>query len=369
MVSAESVSLNFTEYETKVIGLVERLRELRETFYQYTTCSKTVSLFETQIRSLSAIFNQFVAVQNDALQAVLDAISDDVGALYSSLHPAEAVDRVRLRMVGEEGVEFEYYFHGVPTHPPMKYLSESHLNSLGIVLFLASAKLFNNTSKFFVLDDIVTSFDINHRRRLLRLLSDEFADWQIILLTHEAFWFDVIKRELGPKGWITFEVTCDDDNGIQIEPNTKDLKALILTKRAKYDVSNDLRKLLEATLKEICFACEVKLAFRYNDQNERRMSGELLSELRSTINQKCAELKGNSIFSQLEGSNLVATIGSHHNPEAITGGDIDVALVDIEKLAQLFCCDECGRYVETRNALAGKHKIACRCGKKELDWK
>lgn len=99
------------------------------------------------------------------------------------------------------------------------------------------------------------------------------------------------------------------------------------------------------------------------------MSGELLSGLRSTVSQKCAELKGNPIFSQLEGSNLVATIGSHDNPETITGGDIDVALADIDRLAQLFSCEKCGRYVEAKNALAGKHKITCRCGMKELDWK
>lgn len=367
--NAESKSLSFSEYENKIIGLLERLKELRETFFHYDKCSKTVAVFETQIRSLSTIFDRFVAAQNGALQAVLDAISEDVGSFYHALHPAETVDRVRLRMVGEEGVEFEYFFHGVPTHPPMKYLSESHLNSLGVVLFLASAKLFNKESRFLVLDDIVTSFDINHRRRLLRLLRDEFADWQIILLTHEAFWFDIIKRELAPQRWITLEVVCDDENGIQIEPSAKDLKDLILAKRVKYDVSNDLRKLLEATLKEICCSCDVKMAFRYNDQNERRMSGELLSELRSTVNQKCAELKGNPIFSQLEASNLVATIGSHDNPEPITGGDIDVALADIDKLAQLFSCQKCGRYVEAENQLAGKGKITCRCGTKELDWK
>jgi hypothetical protein len=37
--------------------------------------------------------------------------------------------------VGEEGIEFEYEFHGKRRSPPMKYLSESHLNSLGICLF------------------------------------------------------------------------------------------------------------------------------------------------------------------------------------------------------------------------------------------
>jgi hypothetical protein len=245
---------------------------------------------------------------------VLDKISNDVGKFYQMLHPSENVDKVRLRIVGEEGIEFEYYFHGKPTYPPLKYLSESHLNSLGVVLFLASAKLFNRKSRFLVLDDIVTSFDLNHRRRLLRLIKETFCDWQVILLTHEAFWFDIIKKELVPDGWLVKEVICDTENGIQIEPSANDMIALIAAKRQKFDVSNDLRKHLEATLKEISCALEVKMAFRYNDQNERRMSGELLSELRATINRKCAELKGSEIFAHLEGSNLIVPLGSSRQP-------------------------------------------------------
>jgi hypothetical protein len=50
-------------------------------------------------------------------------------------------------------------------------------------------------------------------------------------------------------------------------------------------------------------------------------------------------------------------------------GDIDVGLADIDALAKLFSCEKCGGYVKAKNPLAGKHKITCRCGNKELDWK
>jgi hypothetical protein len=325
-------SLEFTDYENKLLRLLEKFNDLRRAFFYYDSNSKIAQSFERQILSLGTIFDEFVQAQNTALQTVLDRIGADVGAFYKALHPSEDVDKVRLAIVGEEGIEFEYYFHGKFTYPPMKYLSESHLNSLGVVLFLASAKLFNRTSQFLVLDDIVTSFDLSHRRRLLRLIKEEFSDWQIVLLTHEAFWFDMIKKELVPEGWLVHEVEWDGENGIRIETSARDLRAFIASKRQRFDVSNDLRKLLEATLKEICVGCEVKMAFRHNDQNERRMSGELLSELRSTINRKCQQLKGSDIFDNLGGSNLIATVGSHDNSEAIVGGDIDVALSDIDKL-------------------------------------
>jgi hypothetical protein len=228
----------------------------------------------------------------------------------------------------------------------------------------ASAKLFNKVSHFLVLDDIVTSFDLGHRRRLLRLIKDEFSDWQIVLLTHEHLWFEMIKRELKQSPWLFSEVAWDNDNGILIAPSATDWKNLVAEKRKKYDVSNDIRKTLEVTLKEICLALEVRVPFRFNDENEHQMSGELLSALRSTINSKCTSLKDNPIFAQLEASNLLVTVGSHDNPaEMITGGDIDVALADIDKLVGLFLCEKCERHIEAERQVSGQNKITCKCGK------
>ncbi len=45
--------------------------------------------YEAQILSLSTIFDAFKSVQNDALQAVLDRISENVGKFYAALHPKE----------------------------------------------------------------------------------------------------------------------------------------------------------------------------------------------------------------------------------------------------------------------------------------
>jgi DNA repair exonuclease SbcCD ATPase subunit len=159
------ISLQLSKKEQELINTIEQVRELRTQYKDFEKHTKIIRAYETQILALSSLFDFFVPVQNAALQSVLDQISKDVGIYYALLHPKENVDQVRLRVVGDEGIEFEYHFHGKPTYPPMKYLSESHLNSLGICLFLASAKLFNRSSRFLVLDDIVTSFDVGHRRR------------------------------------------------------------------------------------------------------------------------------------------------------------------------------------------------------------
>ena len=366
----DAKNLGLTKREEQVTAALDKLQTLGNQVCNYEKIQRIIDAYECQILTLSTIFKRFIAVQNEALQAILDTISADVGTFYNKLHPNESVDKVRLTMVGEEGVEFEYSFHGQPTQPPRKYLSESHLNSLGVVLFLANARIFNKHSKFLVLDDIVTSFDTSHRRRLLRLLRDEFSDWQIIIFTHENIWFDLIKKEMAQCGWLFHEVRLDDTNGILMDESPATLHAIIEKKKKdKEDVTNDLRKLLESILKEICHALEVKVSFLFNDRNEKRMSDELLTRLRSSLKEKSPDLEKHSIFSDLAGSALIANLDSHDNPDNIVGEDVDVLLEDIEKLTRLFYCAECHRPIQAHTKVPGAKEICCKCGKSRIPWK
>lgn len=364
-----AMKLQLTELEAKVAAALTKLKIVSDQVTDFETYQKIQGAYEAQIITLSSMLEAFIKVQNGALQAVLDTISADVGNFYTALHPKESVDNVRLTMVGDEGVEFHYAFHGKPTQPPRKYLSESHLNSLGVVLFLANARIFNKHAKFLVLDDIVTSFDASHRRRLLRLLRDEFADWQIIILTHENIWFDIIKKEMGQHGWIFHEVRSDGANGILLENSPATLTEIIEQKKGKEDVTNDLRKLLELVLKNICHALEVKVTFRFNDINEKRMSDELVNALRSTLKDKSPDLVDTHTFSDLAGSALIANLISHDNAEKIVGEDIDVLLEDIEKLVALFVCAHCGRHIRSDLEVPGEKAISCKCGKSKIPWK
>lgn len=359
-----------THEEDSIVELLGKIASIKEHFEGHQSDTRTIEAFETQIRTLQTIFDEFVKVQTSAMQDALDIMSTDIGRFYTAMHPNENADEVHLTILGEEGVEFRYKFHGEEVHPPMKYLSESHLNSLGIALFLASVKLFNVQSKFFVLDDIISSFDVGHRRRLLRLLKGEFADWQIILLTHEQLWFELIRRELKPDGWILHQVEWDDSNGTLLEQSPADFREFVEQKRMKKeDIENDLRKLLEQNLKELCYNLRVKVAFRFNEQNEKRMPGELLSALQGSVNKKCSTLKGHEVFAKLDGSAFIANIGSHDNSERLSSEDIELALQDIDDLDGLFRCPDCNVVVSTERYVAHDKTVTCKCGKLSLAWK
>ena len=365
----QAKQLEISTEEKALLEVFGKLKELRDLFRENIALSKSSASFQKQIASLSKLEEEFVEIQNTALQDALDLMSEDIKRFYLLMHPEEEVDDVKLRILGEEGVEFRYSFHGVETGPPLKYLSESHLNSLGVALFLSSVKLFNKRNGFFVLDDIVTSFDSEHRIRLVRLLEDEFRDYQILLLTHESFWFDTIKQELHDLGWLVKEVEWTYSDGVQWESSSGDLRQLINEKKArKLPIGNDLRRLLEKLLKEICRSLRVRMAYMLNEDNERRVVSELLGDLRRTLNEKHCPVKESLVLTRLTTTNFLTSSQSHDSPVDPSPGDLQVALNDIDELDSLFRCAHCNRLVSTKFQRAPDKKVYCKCGKTSLDW-
>jgi hypothetical protein len=362
-------ALELSKEEQKLFEVAINLANLKASYERHRGALETANKFDSQIRTVAAIARSFAKVHGSALQNVLDVLSKDISHFYLAMHPGEQVDQVKLTVL-EEGIEFEYQFHGRRVYPPLKYLSESHMNSLGIAAFLASAKHFNKTVDFLVLDDIVSSFDSNHRFRLVQLLHDEFSDRQILLLTHEPFWFQIIKKQLLPKGWLVSELEMGPGPTLQIRRSAKSLKDEIIREKDEGSLTaNDLRICLEKILKEVSAALEVKMAFRYNDDNERRMPGELISELRSALKKKSASTLGEPIFSKLQACTFVTSAGSHDSGPVLSSGDIAAVYDDILKLEDIFFCAKCSRYVSAGNYVAHDKKVFCNCGKKSIEWK
>jgi hypothetical protein len=362
-------ALELSKEEQKLFEVALDMENLRISYEKYRTAVETASKFDRQIRTIAGIAREFAKVHTRALQDVLNILSNDISRFYLAMHPNEEVDDVEL-IVLDEGIEFEYAFHGKRVYPPLKYLSESHLNSLGIAAFLASAKRFNKVTQFLVLDDIVTSFDSNHRLRLVELMQSELADRQILLLTHQPFWFQIVKKYLQPQGWLAAELELTSGARLQFKKSPASLREEIERKKSDSTLSaNDLRTCLEKILKDICRALEIKVAFRCNDENERRMPGELISELRATLKRKSPGTLAEPIFSCLETCNLITTTGSHDSGPILSSGDIEVAYEYVFKLDELFFCSGCRKYVSVERYVTHERKVFCQCGSAHLDWK
>lgn len=111
-------NLEITSEEEALLKALENLKELQNLSEQNLALSKTCDTFQKQMATLTKIKERFIDIQNTALQEALDVMSENIWKYYLAMPPQEEVDDVKLRVIGEEGVEFRYCFHGKETGPP-----------------------------------------------------------------------------------------------------------------------------------------------------------------------------------------------------------------------------------------------------------
>jgi len=137
------------------------------------------------------------------VEGILDSISEEVDQMYLKVHPNENIGNIRffLNPNRPRSLEFNGKFEDNDQIPPGAYYSESHLDTLGICIFLALAKYFNDGNTIVVLDDVVTSIDQAHMERFMNLLHEEAANFnQLIIATHYRPWRDRYRYARGPVG-------------------------------------------------------------------------------------------------------------------------------------------------------------------------
>jgi energy-coupling factor transporter ATP-binding protein EcfA2 len=154
---------------------------------------------------LSEKLNKALAIvskhRKEYVEGVLAAISGEVEILYTKLHPGEGIGKIRLYLKPNAigSLEFDAQFQTETEIPPQAYYSESHLDTLGICVFIALAKHFKTDSTIVILDDVVTSVDGPHLDRFMQLVHDEAPNFnQMIVTTHFRPWRDRYRNARGP---------------------------------------------------------------------------------------------------------------------------------------------------------------------------
>lgn len=365
----------------KSTELYANISAAKDAFLKIKRFEKDRSKLEYQKNSFERIYNEFVKRQKEGLESFINTFSSYINDYYEYMNPDEQFHEIRIVTIGEDdelnGITIEYKYNDTWVSPPQKYFSESHLNCFGISFFLASVIAFNKENKFIVLDDVISSFDSTHRKRFADLLFEKFTDYQFILLTHESEWFSYVQQLAKRKGWIIGEIKWTELKGAHLEEKPSDLKEYIERELANSSVEtlgNPLRKYLEAKLKDICLNLDVKVSFRLNDVNEKRMPDELLNELKSKINKNGGQdLKTKSpIIDRMSSSSLLGNLLSHDNPFNPKIGDLKAFWADIKELESIFYCQEstCKRpKVSIKNYDNVAKKIRCGCDKTKYDWK
>lgn len=353
----------------------------KDAFLQIKLFEKQRKKLEGQRKSLELIYNEFIKIQKEGLENFISKFSKKINEFYQYMNPNEPFQEIKIEIIGEDdelnGITIAYEYNGEWVSPPQKYFSESHLNCYGLSFFLASVEAFNEKNSFILLDDVISSFDTNHRKRFAELLFEKFSKYQIILLTHEYDWFkNFVSPMAKQKNWIINTIKWSETKGTFLDEKPNELKKRIELAIAdsKIDsLGNPLRIYLEHSLKQICYNLDVKVSFRYNDDNEKRMPDELINALKSRIKDKSESLKEKfPIIERVANSGLFGNLVSHDNPFDPKIGDLKAFWSDIEALENIFQCnqEDCRKQrVSLMNYDTVAKKVRCGCGFTNYDWK
>lgn len=318
------------------------------------------------------------------VEEVLASISQSVEYLYAQIHPGEPIGGIRLYLKPNTigSLEFDSRFETETGIPPQAYYSDSHLDTLGVCVFLALAKYFKDTNTIVVLDDVVTSADQAHMERFIRVLHDEAKSFnQLVITTHYRPWRDKYLFARGPAANIQLIelLSWSLPRGIRHSKTKLTVEELNDYRRTepmdRQIVASKSGILFESLLDHITLLYRCKLP-RQTELNYTL--GELLDSLSKKLKEAMkiahvaddgsvsSELALESILNKLAGMTWIRNqVGCHWNVAGMSVSDDNVTLFAdcIIELANILVCSSCGEL--PRRDSSGIYR-ACRCGEKRL---
>lgn len=148
---------------------------------------------------------------------------------------------------------------------PHTFLNESKWTSIGLSIRLAIIEDWTNRPataqlKALVIDDILLSLDMSNRDIVLNILLDRYVnDYQIIMLTHDRYFFELAQGKINARNkssdWLKLEMYEDVENGkskpLILKSKTNLERAKSFFKRKEFAASaNHLRKATECFVHE-----------------------------------------------------------------------------------------------------------------------
>lgn len=208
---SSELSDSFTTWHASFLSSVKSKIEEKKNEYQNNISLKSTIqnhldivrekeiLAKTKEKTLSELKDILQIIEKERkeyIEGILTLISQEVSTLYSNLHPDEQLGEARFYLKPNQigSLEFDASFQGAVEIPPQAYYSESHLDTLGICVFIALSKYYKNDNTILILDDVLTSVDAQHMDRFMKMLHEQSRIFnQIIITTHYRPWKDRYK--------------------------------------------------------------------------------------------------------------------------------------------------------------------------------
>lgn len=198
MASDEIKRLESSEW-AKIAKDYSSFLEIMNDYQDYVIIEKKKEYLRTVVSNLESLWEEITTFIEMTIQKSFEKIAPDVREYFHMLEE-DSKDfiknpQLKVNADSDKSVELEIEFVGENIKPAFKFLSESQINSFALSVFLASVKNFNPNFKFFILDDVVNSFDSFKRPILARLLHSKFNDFQILVTTHDDIFSNTVQRK------------------------------------------------------------------------------------------------------------------------------------------------------------------------------
>ena len=349
--------IGLTEEEKKVLEIVRLIEQAKNKVKDIAKVNSELQSYQKHAKLAEKIYIAFSDTKKLKVQEIYTAIQGDMQRFYSILHPNEPHKNIELTIAlgRRASTEIKIESFGRRGEDPRALTSEGHLHSLGLCIFLAFVKKFNDGCSLIILDDVVTTIDANHRNRIAELLLREFEDYQLVITTHDGIWYNQLlnfQRALNVQGnFVNMKITRWDVNTGPIISPYKPRWGRILDKLRNNDktgAGNECRIYLEWLLKEICERLEVAIAFK---RSGRYTVAELFAPAEKRIKDKLkdGDLKGDLLdkFEALKATSLWNLL-SHDNPEIenLSIKEVKAFCDAVHSLHETFLCPKCGRFLK-----------------------
>jgi energy-coupling factor transporter ATP-binding protein EcfA2 len=280
--------------------------------------------------------------------------------LTTGIEIATKVGALRVRGVSKDPLASPHAFDGAevrltatyagrPIEHPAQFLNEARLSAIALALYLAAAQATTphadtvDLPRLLVLDDVLIGLDWANRLPILKILNEEFADWQVILMTFDRVWFDLAKEYTEyTERWcyLTLRELCarDGEPGrpvVEPCPNLLDRAQAHLQNADLMAAAVYIRAAFETRLKNVCRDHGIKVAYK-PDPTEVK-ADQLWQEI--VERQKSRQANGQSNFLdpalmqevEMVRSTVLNRL-SHSGVPSLTRAEVDEALRIVRKL-------------------------------------
>ena len=336
------------------------------------------------------IYADYCEISDAALKELYESVEADFSRYYQIINSDDEGSFTAELKPSSGSLDLAVDFYGLGKFPPTAYHSEGHQDGMGVCLYLALVKqLLGDNFRYAVLDDVVMSVDVNHRRQFCELLKTEFPNVQFVITTHDVVWARQMQSAglITSKGQARFYGWTVDDGPVYEQG---DIWERINEDLAKEDVAgaaHKLRRRLEAAAADIAESIGGRVPFRGDNNYDLSVllsavngrHGDLLAKAAGAANSwgdqtaidavKAKKEARSAAVPEQESEAWLVNALVHNNDWAnASTNDLKPVLQSARAFLDLFMCDnaDCGGWIYTRFP---ENALRCDCGNYNLNLK